>query len=68
MKANTSFKGDLIQKTIDVWQPSFTQSLQPADAEEIIVRWSSLVSIAAQSLNSARQGVQHYSSKLDQEG
>lgn len=44
---------ELIQKTIEVWQPYFTRPLQVADAEEIIGRWTGFIQIIGQALASS---------------
>jgi hypothetical protein len=50
---------DLLHKTMEVWQPYFTETLNSSDAEEIISRWSSFITLAGQSL-SLRDAVVSY--------
>jgi hypothetical protein len=52
MDTNTFSHADLIQKTIEVWQPYFTTPLEASDAEEITARWAGFMNIVGQSLDS----------------
>jgi|GEM_PF-4471746 len=50
LKGTKISESDLIQKTIDVWQPDFDIPLQVSDAKEIIARWTGLLNIVGQSV------------------
>lgn len=39
---------ELIYRTLQIWQPSYKQELEPSDGEEIIANWNAFICLVAE--------------------